>query len=229
MPVFQYPQARLLVFAKAPIAGQVKTRLTPFISPEQAAILHQQLITRTLSMTVNTQLCPVQLWCSPSSQHPYFQHCQKTFAIELYEQQGKGLGKRMAQAFESTLKQHEYALLIGTDCPSFRNQDFEHACELLNQGYDSVIAPAEDGGYTLIGLRNSAPELFIDIDWGTSKVLAQTRHRLQQLKLTCHELPEQWDIDRPADLQRWQAISTPQTAVPSPCHPLPPFADHDPE
>ena len=229
MPAFKYPQARLLVFAKAPVAGQVKTRLTPFISPEQAAILHQQLITRTLSTTASSQLCPVQLWCSPSSKHPYFQHCKKTFAIELREQQGEDLGERMAHAFATTLKQHDYALLIGTDCPSLRKQDFKHACELLQQGYASVLAPAEDGGYTLIGLRTPAPELFTDIDWGTSKVLAQTRNRLQQSNLSCYELPEQWDIDRPADLQRWQAISTPQTAAPSPSHPPPPSADRDPE
>jgi len=229
MPSFQYPQARLLVFAKAPVAGQVKTRLTPFISPEQAAILHQQLITRTLSTTVNSQLCPVQLWCSPSSQHPYFQHCQKIFAVELHEQQGKDLGERMAHAFALTLKQHDYALLVGTDCPSLDQQDFQHACELLQQGYDSVLAPAEDGGYTLIGLRTPAPELFTDIDWGTSRVLAETRVRLRQFNLSGYELPEQWDIDRPADLQRWQAISNPQTAAPSLDHLPPPLTDRDAE
>lgn len=219
MPLFKHPQTRLLVFAKAPIAGQVKTRLTPFISPQQAAILHQQMIIRTLSMTVNSKLCPVQIWCSPSSKHPWFQHCQQTFSVELHDQQGQNLGERMAHAFATTLQQYDYAILMGTDCPSLTCLDLKQACERLQQGYDVVIAPAEDGGYTLLGLRHPYPELFTGVDWSTSKVLSQTRSRLQQLKLKDYQLPEQWDIDRPADLQRWQAISARQMVELAPDHP----------
>ena len=81
----------------------------------------------------------------------------------------------MAHAFHETLKKASQALLIGTDCPSLTVDDLQEAADVLRQGIDAVIGPAEDGGYVLIGLRQYAPELFTGISWGTESVLGQTR------------------------------------------------------
>jgi hypothetical protein len=69
-----------------------------------------------------------------------------------------------------------------------------------------VFTPAEDGGYVLVGLRRPQPALFEAIDWGSDRVMAQTRARLKQLGLRCSEMPTLWDVDEPADWQRWQSL-----------------------
>ncbi len=94
------------------------------------------------------------------------------------------------------------ALLMGTDCPSLTADDLQESAEVLRRGVDAVIGPAEDGGYVLIGLRRHTPELFTGIPWGTGAVLPRTRERLSGLGWKWHELSEQWDVDRPEDIER---------------------------
>ena len=193
---------RLIVFAKAPVPGRVKTRLIPRIGPSAAAALYEQLILHTLSMASDAQIGPVDLWCAPSAEHPFFHRCAKKLPISLFNQADGDLGARMAHAFRETLTETSLALLIGTDCPSLTPDCLKEGAEVLQRGTAAVIAPSEDGGYVLIGLRRYAPELFEDISWGTGSVLRQTRERLRGLGWTWHELPGQWDVDRPEDMER---------------------------
>jgi glycosyltransferase A (GT-A) superfamily protein (DUF2064 family) len=95
----------------------------------------------------------------------------------------------------------EAVVLIGTDCPELSAAYVVSALEELN-GQDAVLGPAEDGGYVLLGLRRSAPELFRDIPWGGDGVAAYTRARMGDLGWCWRELPVLWDVDRPADLAR---------------------------
>lgn len=122
--------------------------------------------------------------------------------MELHNQPNGDLGRRMAFAFSKTLKRASSAILIGTDCPSLTQADLKEAAEILAQGFDAVIGPAEDGGYVLLGLRHYVPDLFSGISWGTNRVMEKTRLRLRRLKWRWHELPERWDVDRPEDLER---------------------------
>jgi len=85
-------------------------------------------------------------------------------------------------------------------------QDLEHALIALNQKNDVVLAPAEDGGYVMIGLSQPQPELFDNMPWGTDRVLAQTRSRIERYKLRHHELNEQWDLDTSRDLERYRLL-----------------------
>ncbi|MEO6697527.1 MAG: TIGR04282 family arsenosugar biosynthesis glycosyltransferase, partial [Gammaproteobacteria bacterium] len=147
--------ARIMVFAKAPVAGTVKTRLIPALGAHGAAALHTTLTRHSIATAVNAPLCPVELWCSPDAHHPFFAQCQKDFGVTLQQQQGNNLGERMAQAFDTVLQQHPYAVVIGTDCPTLTTQDLRAALNALHEGFDAVIGPAEDGGYVLIGLRRS--------------------------------------------------------------------------
>jgi len=192
----------LIVFAKAPIPGKVKTRLIPSIGANAAASLHEELAFHSLLKAIHSDVGLVELWCSPSTNHPFFNHCTEKFHLRLYEQTEGDLGRRMAYAFGQTFKRVSSAILIGTDCPSLTQDDLKEAAEILKNGTDAVIGPAEDGGYVLIGLCHFAPELFTGISWGTDLVLEQTRARLQSLGWRWHELKERWDVDRPEDLER---------------------------
>ena len=192
----------LMVFAKAPIAGQVKTRLISSMGEEAATALSKKLILHSLATVLEANIGPVELWCAPSASHPFFIDCKREFHVELHTQPKGGLGKRMASAFSQTLNRASSALLIGTDSPSLTQADLKEAAEALIQAFDAVIVPAEDGGYVLIGLRHDAPDLFSGISWGTNTVMEETRLRLIKLKWRWHELPQRWDVDRPEDLER---------------------------
>ena len=192
----------ILVFAKAPISGEVKTRLFPLMNAEAATALHKKLVLHTLSVAVESKAGSVKLWCTPSVEHPFFIECAEKFKVELYRQTEGDLGRRMAYAFDKTLKGAPMALLIGTDCPSLTSDDLKEAKEALKQGTPVVITPVEDGGYVLIGLRQYEPTLFEGISWGTSSVLEETRERLRRLRWRWRELPERWDVDRPEDVER---------------------------
>jgi uncharacterized protein len=184
------------------VPGRVKTRLIPTYGASRSASLYGQLVMHALSTAVNAHIGPVDLWCAPSSDHPFFHRCLRRFKVDLMNQGRGNLGSRMAHAFRVTLKTASHALLIGTDCPSLTVDDLREAAACLRQGTDAVIGPAEDGGYVLIGLRRSTPELFTGIAWETGSVIDQTRARLRGLGWKWHELPERWDVDRPEDVER---------------------------
>lgn len=203
---YQYPDTVLMVFCKAPVPGQVKTRLTPALTARQATDIHVWLSEGTLKRATRNRLCPVQFWCAPSIDHDFFTASAAIYHLELKQQRGTGLGERMHLAFESALAVYPHALLMGCDCPSLTEPDLEEAVMALRHGHDLVLAPAEDGGYVLIGLNRPCPELFNDIAWSTSQVLAQTRARIDQLHLRHHELREQWDLDTMSDLDRYRAL-----------------------
>jgi rSAM/selenodomain-associated transferase 1 len=200
---YKYPNAVLMVFCKAPIPGQVKTRLIPELTAEQAAGVHIELTRKTLQRATQSNLCPVQLWCAPTTGDAFFTEAAANYPVVLRQQQGTGLGERMHHAFCSALASYSHALLMGCDCPSLTEQDLEEALAALNQKNEVVLAPAEDGGYVLIGLSQPHSELFDDMPWGTARVLELTRNRIEHHKLRHHELSEQWDVDTPKDLNRY--------------------------
>jgi rSAM/selenodomain-associated transferase 1 len=196
------PDCRILVFAKAPISGEVKTRLIPMMKAEAATTLHKELVLHTLRVAVESKAGSVELWCTPSVEHPFFIQCAKKFKLELHRQTEGDLGRRMAYAFDKTLGNNSMALLVGTDCPSLTSDDLKEARKALEEGASAVISPVEDGGYVLIGLRQYEPTHFEGINWGTGSVLEETRERLRGLRWRWRELRERWDVDRPEDVER---------------------------
>lgn len=191
-----------LVFAKAPIGGKVKTRLLSSIPQEKVLSLYKNLVLHSLRIAIESYIGPVELWCTPSIDHPFFKQCAEIFQIPLFCQSDGDLGKRMAHAINNSLQKASLSLLIGTDSPSLTPEDLKEAKESLIQGYQAVLSPAEDGGYVLIGLSQFHPSLFEGISWGSSSVLRETRKRLQRLRWQWKELSERWDVDRPEDLER---------------------------
>jgi hypothetical protein len=109
----------------------------------------------------------------------------------------------MASAFQASFEVGMNAVvIIGIDCPDLNAQLIAQAFQKLRQ-YDLVLGPAQDGGYYLIGLRRSIPELFTGISWSTAEVLQQTLDIAQELKLSVAQLALLRDVDRPEDLSVW--------------------------
>lgn len=198
-----FPGSVLLIFCKAPIAGQVKTRLQPELTSIQAAAAHRQLTRLTLDRAFQRPLCAVQLYCAPDTNHSFFEQCANDYPLLLSTQRGADLGERMLNAFRDALSQYRHALLIGCDCPSLTVDDLQQALTVLQNGQDAVIAPAEDGGYVLIGLNAPQPVLFEDMVWGNEKVMEETRLRARHASISLHELARQWDVDTAEDWARY--------------------------
>lgn len=190
----------ILVFARTPVPGQVKTRLIPALGRDGAARLHEQLTTRAVATAVQASIGPVHIWCTPTVDHPLFSDLRRTFGVQLFRQNADDLGRRMHGALVRTLKEFSCAIVIGSDCPFLTIADLQATCEALAEGTPAVLGPALDGGYFLIALAAPAPSLFENVPWGTDEVLEITRDRLRQLDWTWHELAPRRDIDRSEDL-----------------------------
>jgi len=196
-------ELRLIIFCKAPIPGEVKTRLISGVGAGSAANIHARLATETigdcLAVAAALPRIKLQLWCSPDIEHGFFQAFVDKMA--LHQQQGNDLGERMAHAmcFDSSP-----AILIGTDCPPVNRNYLLNAADQLRFN-PFVIAPAEDGGYGLIGMRSPCEDVFNDIQWSTDQVLQETLARCRENSIKVLQLPTIWDVDEPVDLDRWLA------------------------
>lgn len=195
----QFPEARILLFCRAPVAGQVKTRLARDIGNEAAMRWHQALTTHCLETVSAARLAPLQLWCSPDTRHDFFARQQARFSLSLHGQRGADLGARMSHAFDVALRDAGYALVIGSDCPALSGDYLRQALTALRAGAPAVIGPAEDGGYVMLGQRRNQPSLFEDMPWGTGAVFEKTCQRMGKGYLA---LPPLWDVDVIEDLQR---------------------------
>jgi rSAM/selenodomain-associated transferase 1 len=192
----------VLVFARVPAPGAVKTRLIPLLGPEGAAALHVRLLKRTLATVRAAALRPIWLYGAPGVDDAVFRFCAAQFGTELAAQDGADLGARMLAAFKSALANHPRALLLGTDCPALTARHLRQADRTLRDGADAVLVPCEDGGYALMGLKRVDAMLFDGIAWGSANVMVDTRSRLTALGWRWRELDTLWDVDLPEDYDR---------------------------
>lgn len=195
----------VLVFARAPVPGAAKTRLIPRLGAWGAARLQARLTALALR-TAGATGTHVELHAAPNGNHPFFRFLAKRERIRIERQRGGDLGERMRRAFERALRRHRCVVLIGTDCPALGARDLLLALRLLRGGCDAVIAPAEDGGYALIGLSRVHPRIFRGIEWGCRSVLQETLSRMKALNFSCRLLRTVWDVDRPQDLERLRSL-----------------------
>lgn len=188
----------VVILAREPEPGHAKTRLIPALGAEGAAQLHARLVRRTVLMAKAAGVGPVELRVTSDTDHPWLAALARELALPLVPQGPGDLGARMLRAMEARAP----ALLIGTDCPVLEPRHLREASEALAHGSDVVLGPAEDGGYTLIGMARAEASLFRDMPWGTDAVLGETRARLIAAGLSCTALETLWDVDRPDDLAR---------------------------
>ncbi len=205
MSTFQFSDCTLVVFAKAPELGKVKTRLQPYLPAPFSLELHCELVDYVLSQWTASRLCSINLWLA-GNQEKFLERLPQWRPLVCYKQQGADLGERMYYAVKQTLSKTESAILVGTDCPFIDEGYLLKACTALKK-FDVVIGPATDGGYVLLGLKQAHTSLFENIQWGESSVFEETVNQIKRLGLNYSVLPELSDIDRPEDLQSLQQIS----------------------
>lgn len=198
---YRYPDTLVIIFAREPVAGQVKTRLIPALGEEAATNLYKQLLDYAINNVITSDLSPVNIAITPESNANYFSQmpCSSYFEISL--QSGHDLGARMYNALALALEHYSKAILIGTDCPFLSHNDLQQAIAALDNN-DMVFSPANDGGYVLVGAKAVVnPKIFESIDWGTAKVMTQTRTILVKHNVSWQELSVQNDIDIEGDLK----------------------------
>ncbi len=196
-------QCRTILMAKAPLPGQVKTRLIPALGPEGAAALAAAMLERAAATAIAADLGPVELCVAPALQLSIWRRLQLPPGLA-WSAQGEGdLGERMARAASRALEGGDPVLLIGMDCPALGVRQLRvAAAQLLH--HDAALVPTRDGGYALLGLRRFESSLFAAMPWSTPAVLAETRRRLATAASTWHEQEPLVDIDTPADLASLQ-------------------------
>lgn len=198
--------ARILVFARAPVPGRCKTRLIPALGGAGAAALHRRLVRRTLAAALAGGH-RVELWCAPHPSHAFFAACRRDYGVALRRQPRGDLGRRMALALARALRDGTVAVLVGTDCPDLAPADFTAALATLRRS-DCVLQPSTDGGYVLIGARRVERRALAGIAWSSGRELAQTRGRLKRLGISLGEAMPLKDIDTPRDYRRARRSGT---------------------
>ncbi len=190
---------RILVFAKAPTPGRVKTRLIPAIGATGAARLARRMLDHTLKQALEAGIGPVELCASPALTALDWAGYPLPPGVQSSDQGEGDLGARLARASQRALALNDRVLLIGTDCPGLSARHLREAAAALDCN-EAVIHPALDGGYPLLGLRAFHPSLFTDMPWSTPTVADLTLARMLALEWCVWVGDELADIDEPADL-----------------------------
>jgi rSAM/selenodomain-associated transferase 1 len=188
-------KSHVLIFSKSAEIGKVKTRLLPTLTEKQALSLHVALLQDTIEKIKTTGL-ETSLYMAGSGE------CGFEHGLHVKPQIGAHLGERMGNAFQESLQGHDRVVIVGTDSPTFPPEQIQKAIAALST-HDIVLGPCDDGGYYLIALKKFIPEAFLDIPWGTSKVLQITLQAVQNHRI--FQLETYFDIDQPADLDRLRA------------------------
>ncbi|HEY6821491.1 MAG TPA: TIGR04282 family arsenosugar biosynthesis glycosyltransferase [Burkholderiales bacterium] len=195
----------VIVFARAPVSGKAKTRLASRIGAFRAAKL-QARMTRQALITAKRAGCgPVELHGAPRA-HAFFRLCARQYGVALRSQRGRDLGERMHRALAAALRRYRAAVLIGSDCPELGADDLRRAARSLRGACDVVLAPAEDGGYALIGARAARRGVFHGVAWGEASVYRRTVENLNARALRWRALRTVWDVDRPEDVARLDGL-----------------------
>lgn len=191
---------RLVIFAKAPQAGNVKTRLIPALGAQGASALAQRMLAHGLQQALQSNAGPVELCMSPPPGDGAWDNVAIPAAV-LRSAQGEGdLGERMARAVRRvTVESAQPVLLMGSDCPALTAAVIQEAAHQF-QTHDALLVPVADGGYVLIGLKSPCPTLFDHMPWSTASVAAETLARMAALSFKVWRGPLLHDIDEPADL-----------------------------
>ena len=194
--------ALLIIFAKEPRPGQVKTRLSPPLSPEEAAQLYHSFLQDILEEMARVPEVRLAVAFSPLEAQVFFRGLAPP-GTDLFPQEGADLGERMAQAFARGFAAgFGPVLLRGGDVPDLPAAVVSEAAEVLAAGRDQVVlGPCPDGGYYLVGLSQPQPRLFQGPVWSSGTVLTDTLRLARELGLRVHLLPPWPDIDTYDDLR----------------------------
>lgn len=196
----------LVVMAKAPVAGQVKTRLAATIGVERATDLYSGFLLDTMSTASRVAAVrfdvEVLVCYAPDGSWPSFERIGLAGTSKL-PQRGTDLGERIGNCFDDLNALGSSAVvIIGADSPTLSGDLIHEAFDALASGSDLVLGPTLDGGYYLIAARHLHAHLFEGVAWSSSSVFRSTLERAAELRLRLHTLPQWYDVDESTDLDR---------------------------
>ena len=187
----------LIVFARSPVAGRVKSRLTQLLSPQEAADLYRAFLMDSLAQYASLDV-DVRLYMADGGDPGVH-----LYGAQLKQQYGNGLGERMQHAFRETAAEgYEQMVIIGTDHPTLPTEFILEAYEALSDVPAVCVGPALDGGYYLLGMAPLICGLFDGIVYGKPNVLRLTLVRAHESGASVTRLPVWYDVDTPEDLRR---------------------------
>ncbi|PCJ16962.1 MAG: hypothetical protein COB02_14950 [Candidatus Cloacimonadota bacterium] len=185
----------LCLFLKNPNKEQAKSRLAKTIGKEKANKIYIQMVDYLISLAKQIKEIDIKFYLSgPSKNLPW--------DIKTIPQVGDNLGQRMSNMFSNELKTYKKVSLIGTDCIYETTKDLLRSFESLEKS-DFILQGANDGGYTLIGMKNYYPKAFIGMPYSTNRLLKETKKYLLNANISCASLPIRFDIDYEEDLLLW--------------------------
>jgi uncharacterized protein len=194
----------LVIFCREPIKGKVKTRLAHSIGEARTLQIYRNLLSNTIQSAKELDCQILLLVTDPITKTV---HLDWTESLPFEIQCGGDLGQRMSMVFERYCKEGRSVILMGSDCPDLDSAHLKSAIDGLKHA-DVVLGPASDGGYYLIGMKKHHPELFINIEWSSDKVLMKTLEKIKSIDANLHLLPVLTDIDTEEDLIRTKFINT---------------------
>lgn len=184
----------LIIFAKEPEKGKVKTRLSSCLSDAQALNLYKAFLKDTISIARKINCEEKILAYEAGSKQPEYLH-KVASRFRFYKQKGMNLGEKLHNAFKfAGSNGAERTIVIGSDSPALPAERIADAFAYLNMN-DLVIGPSIDGGYYLIGLKRPCPELFRGITWSSETVMGDTVKKAKTLNKTIAILRKYYDVD----------------------------------
>lgn len=186
----------LVIFAKYPETGKVKTRLGKSIGYENSMLVYKTMLKDTIlkfSIRINYDMA---LCYTPKDKKNYFKFMEGT----IYPQNNGNLGYRMMDCFRHFLKKYVNVIIIGSDAPMINPKIVKNSFKLL-KGKDIVLGKSDDGGYYLVGMKK-VHDIFLGINWGTENVLKATIKKIKKMDLSYKLLPELADVDTVEDLRK---------------------------
>lgn len=198
----------LVIMAKAPLPGEVKTRLVPPLSPEEAAELSRCLLLDLIEGLKSFQRADLFIAFTPVEHAAFFSGIAHGRFVCI-PQRGRDLGERMKHVFEDLFsKGYGNIVVIGSDVPVFPSRFLQDAFVALERpDRRFTLGPSRDGGYYLIGMSHYVPDIFQGIPWSSSRVLSATVQKLSALGLAPHFMPTWCDIDTVEDLRYLKSIA----------------------
>lgn len=191
----------IVIFAKVPGMGTAKSRIAATHGPEKAAEIYDELLAVTAE---NVKGLPYHVAFTDNDNYDTLKNIFSG-AISFFSQNGTTLGVRLHNAFIHLFnKGYVYICAIGTDCPALTNADLKNSLAILEKGSDTVIGPAKDGGYYLVGCNKRGTEIFSAKKWSSPDLLEETMDIIKSKSLTTHLLNSLTDIDYMEDYLSWK-------------------------
>ena len=188
----------LILFARVPKLGKVKTRLNPNLPQETVLSLYTRFLRDSIEKISRISSADHFIAGFPKENIAYFDEIADKKNLKVFPQNGETLGDKMRNAFnEKFLEGYEKVAIIGSDSPSLPLKNVETA---FQSEKDVILGPSSDSGYYLIGMNRKTSEVFESVPWGSAQVLGETLKRIQHIKASLELLPIWYDVDEFNDL-----------------------------